>query len=529
MKNILIAGALPNANGMHIGHISSLLPGDILARYFRAKGHQVYYVSGSDCFGTPITIQARETGKSPGELSEYYHNEATEIFKKLGFSFDLFTKTTSAEHIDFVRSFHRQLYAGGYVYEKEAEQLFCPNCSKALADRLVKGTCPNCGADSNAEQCGSCGEISEAAALIEPECLQCGETPVLRKEKHLYLAVSKLKHELEGFLSAHPEWRKNAIAFTKRYIEEGLRDRAITRDLDWGIEIPKSGYEKKRIYIWAENVLAYLSASRTLCEKRGESFEELWGENAFHYYVHGKDNIPFHTIILPALLLANGGNYRLPDSIVSSEHITLNGRKISSSKGHVIWAKDISAQYNPDSIRYFFIANGAEKRDTDFSWREFAERNNGELLGAYGNFVNRSLAFVKKYYNGVVPEGIFDESLRLQTTKLFETVGSEIETGQFKQALTQLLDFSRVANKYFDNEQPWKTRTENPENAKNTLFTCVQLAANLAVLLHPFLPFSSEKVFDWLNVGADWRIQGVPAGHLLPEIAILFERMNVPQ
>ncbi|MDF2685766.1 MAG: methionine--tRNA ligase [Clostridia bacterium] len=526
-NNILIGGAWPYANGsLHIGHISSLLPGDILARYYRAKGDEVFYVSGSDCHGTPVTIRAKQEGKTPREISDCYHTEFKEVFGRLGFSYDLYGKTSDLQHIEFVQSFHKKLYESDYIYEKTVPQAFCPNCGKALTDRLVVGSCPICGKHARGDQCDSCGAVLEAENLIEPKCADCKSSLVFNETTQLYIAISKLENKLRSFLDSHPNWRKNAIAFTKRYIDEGLRDRAITRDLDWGIDVPKSGYDKKKIYIWAENVLGYLSASAAVAESRGIPFAEVWGENARHYYVHGKDNIPFHTIILPSLLLAHGDKVHLPDDIISSEHLTLEGKKISTSSNWAIWAKDIVYSYNPDSLRYFFIANGPEKRDTDFSWREFVERNNGELLGAYGNFVNRTLAFITRYFDSIIPNGHINIEIEALINDLFPSVGLKTENGQFKEALDGIFEFVRYGNKYFDSSKPWMTRTENPDACKNTLFNCVQIIANLSVLLQPFLPFSSNKLFLWLKLVSEWRPQYVPEGYLLPEITILFERLD---
>ncbi|HHZ13669.1 MAG TPA: class I tRNA ligase family protein, partial [Clostridiales bacterium] len=297
-------------------------------------------------------------------------------------------------------------------------------------------------------------------------------------------------------------------------------------NLDWGIDVPKKGYEDKKIYIWAENVLGYLSVSKAVAESRGKSFKELWGSNARHYYVHGKDNIPFHTIILPALLLAHGENWRLPDDIISSEYLTLEGRKISTSQNWAIWVKDIVEKYNPDSLRYFLIANGPEKRDTDFSWREFVERNNGELLGAYGNFVNRTLAFLVKYNDSTIPPGIIEDEIDEKIGDIYLKVGQKIEDGQFKDALESIFDFIRFGNKYYDTMEPWKTRIGNKARCDNTLYNCVQIIANLAVLLHPFLPFSSQKIANWLNLNNEWKPQYVQEGFKIPDISILFERLD---
>lgn len=527
MTNILIGGAWPYANGsLHIGHIAALLPGDVLARYYRVKGDEVFYVSGSDCHGTPVTIRAKQEGKSPKAISDYYHTEFSEVFIKLGFSYDLYGKTSSEQHVEFVKAFHKKIYESKYIYEKNAPQATCGNCQKTLTDRLVVGKCPNCGDHTRGDQCDACGAVLEAELLAEPKCSECGSKVDFVESTQLYIALSELEKELTDFLNSHPKWRKNAIAFTKKYTNEGLKDRAITRDLDWGIEVPKKGYADKKIYIWAENVLGYLSASAAVATERGIDFSDVWGKNARHYYVHGKDNIPFHTIILPSLLLAHGGNLRLPDDIISSEYLTLEGKRISTSHNWAIWAKDIVNKYNPDTIRYFFIANGPEKRDTDFSWREFVERSNSELLGAYGNFVNRTLAFITKYYKGKVPKGELEAETLTRFNSIYPTVGKKIEDGQFKDALDTIFEFVRFGNKYFDANEPWKTRTVNSELCEKVLFNCVQIISNLAVLLNPFIPFSSSKVLKWLRLDNSWQSNYVPCGYVLPEISILFERLD---
>lgn len=527
MKNILIGGAWPYANGsLHIGHIAGLLPGDVLARYYRAKGENVFYVSGSDCHGTPITIRARQENRSPKEISEYYHKEFCEVFDKLGFSYDLYTKTSHPQHIDFVQSFHKKLYESNYIEERTVKQAYCPACEKVLTDRLIVGICPVCGAQARGDQCDACGEVLDVDTILDAKCSVCHVPLTFRDTTQLFLLISKLKNELEAQLTHHPYWRKNATAFTRRYIDEGLRDRAITRDLDWGIDVPKEGYEEKKIYIWAENVLGYLSTVAVLCAERGIAFADVFGENARHYYVHGKDNIPFHTIILPALLLAHGEGLRHPDDIISSEYITLEGRKISTSQNWAVWAKDLIQDYNPDSIRYFFIANGPEKRDTDFSWREFAEQNNSELVGAWGNLVNRTLAFIVKYLDNQIPVGSLDNEITEKLTTTFDNVGTKIENGCFKDALDTVFELIRFGNKYYDSQEPWKTRTAAPQKCAETLYNCTYLIANLAVLLYPFLPFSSQRIFDWLGLTNEWTLQNISADTIPADFGVLFARID---
>ena len=526
-KNILIGGAWPYANGsLHIGHIAGLLAGDVIARYHRACGDKVYYVSGSDCHGTPVALRAKAEGKTPREVSDRYHEEFVDCFNRLGFSYDCYTKTSDEQHKAFIQDFHRILYKSKYVYEKETPQAYCECCNTFLADRFVTGICPSCGEPARGDQCDLCGTVLEPESLKEPVCAVCSNPVTFRASTHLYIAISKLEKELRTLVENGTNWRKNAIAFTNRYLDEGLRDRALTRDLNWGIPVPKEGYENKTIYIWAENVLGYLSAAKRVADERGESFEELFGEDAKHYYVHGKDNIPFHTIILPALILAHGQGLRLPDQIVSSEYLTLEGRKISTSRNYAIWITDLLDRYNPDSLRYYFLTNGPEKKDADFSWTEYVNNHNGELLGAYGNFINRSLAFINKYFDGIVPEGVISSEWEETLRNLYETTGDRIEKGNIKDAIEGVFEVVRKANKFFDDEQPWKTRTEDPEACKNTLYQCVQIIANLAVILKPYLPFSSEKVCGWLGISDDWHTKEVTVGYELPEIQILFERLD---
>lgn len=524
---ILIGGAWPYANGsLHIGHLAGLLPADIIARYHRLKGDDVYYVSGSDCYGTPVAIRAQKERRTPKEISDSYHAEFLDCFKKLGFSFDQYGKTTDETHISFVQDFHKKLYDSPYITERTVPQAYCETCGTFLADRFVRGICPDCGAEARGDQCDACGSVLEPEALIDPVCSLCGHTPVFKESTHLFIEISKLEKELRELIRSHPDWRKNAITFGTRYIDEGLRDRAITRDLSWGIRVPKKGYEDKKIYIWAENVLGYLSQSNTVCQKRGTNFHELWGPDARHYYVHGKDNIPFHIIILPALLLAHGAGYHLPDKIISSEYLTLEGNKISTSKNYAIWLKDLVDRYHPDSLRYYLTASGPEKRDADFTWEEFYHHHNSELLGSYGNFVNRNLTFIHKYFNSCIPEGTPDQELSTKIDLAFTRAGSGIEQGAMKDALGELFDLVRYGNKYFDTGKPWETRNNDVISCRNTIYNCVQLIANLAVLLSPFLPFSSQTVCQWLDLRPCWKRQVVKKGTPLPQTSILFERLD---
>jgi methionyl-tRNA synthetase len=580
--NILIGNAWPYANGsLHIGHVACLLPGDVLARYHRAKGDTVMFVSGSDCHGTPVSIRARQENKTPQQISDEYHEEFSECFERLGFSYDLYSKTSGPEHKEFVKEYHKKLYEGGYVYEKTTKQTYCETCRQFLPDRFVRGICPNCGEKARGDQCEACGSVLEPESLLEPECTVCGSSPELRPTAHLYLALTRMKDELESYIESHKHWRKNAYEMSKRYINEGLKDRSLTRDLDWGIDVPKEGYENKKIYIWAENVLGYVSMCHTLCRRNGLDFFDFWNKSR-QYYAHGKDNIPFHTIILPSLLLGRTDcSLKLPNVIISSEYLTLEGRKISTSNNWAVWIKDLLERYDPDSIRYFLIANGPEQRDTDFTWTEFINSHNGELLGAYGNFVNRSLKFIQKFFDGYVP-GFFDSTvpgffngsvygclpenpaeeisaggtactdpananrgmsnfidnqkrvsadrsaeMMKEVYALYPSVGALIEQGCFKAALETIFACIRKVNKYFDEQQPWITVKSDIQKCRETMNTCVQITANLAVLLEPFLPFSSGKIKSMLSTdGSGWEPVSIPAGLKLGRVDILFERID---
>lgn len=525
--NVFIGGAWPYANGsLHIGHIAALLPGDILARYFRLKGYNVCYVSGSDCHGTPIQIRAKKEGVSPEKIANRYHNEFRECFDKLGFSYNLYSQTNDSYHCSFVQDFFTNLLNSGYIYKKTIEQAYCEACSQFLPDRFVIGKCPNCGNSAKGDQCDACGSLLEPSSLIDRKCGICGEIPVFKASEHFFLALSKLEQFIKEYINDSDGWRPNAVGLSQRYVDEGLRDRAITRDLEWGISVPVDGFENKKIYVWVEAVLGYLSASKKWAQTNGSDWETLWAEDSLHYYVHGKDNIPFHTIILPALLKAHG-NLHLPDRIISSEYVTLEGRKISTSQNWAVWIPYLLEHYNPDSIRYFFTANGPEKRDTDFSWREFINSHNGELLGAYGNFVNRSLVFIQKSFGSRVPEGQCNPNIRNSLTELYGIVGNHIEQGNFKDAIELIFSFIRSANKYFDEEQPWITAKDNLAKCEETLHTCVQIIANLSILLEPFLPASSSKIRNMLKLKTnDWKYTEIASGSDIGTVSILFERID---
>ena len=527
--DILIGGAWPYANGaLHIGHIAALLPGDVLARWYRATGNRVCYVSGSDCHGTPVSIRARQEGRPPAEISDYWHEMFVATFRKYRFSYDHYGKTSDPVHKVFVDAFHRSLYEGAHVEERTVRQAWCGHCDRFLADRYVTGRCPACGAPARGDQCEACGAVTDPETLEEPVCALCGAQPEFRESKQLFLLLSHFQRQLEDWLDTHAEWRRNAYETTARYLREGLRDRAITRDLDWGIPVPREGYGDKRIYIWAENVLGYLSGCADWCAANSIPFRDFWN-GAFRIFVHGKDNIPFHTVILPGLLLAetsDDAGWRLPDQIVSSEYLTLEGRKISTSGNWSIDALELAGEAPVDSIRYFLLANGPEKRDADFSRRDFIQRHNAEMIGIYANLVNRCLQFADKYLGGVVPAELPDPVLEQAVVDAYRQVGEDIRAGEFKRALETVFSVFRLGNRHFDAGKPWETRTSDPAACRATIAACLYLIANGCRLAHPFLPDSAKTVLGWLGLDAGWEPVQVPAGWRLPAVRRLFERLE---
>lgn len=528
--NVLIGGAWPYANGsLHLGHIASLLSGDILARYYRSKGENVLYVSGSDCNGTPITISAKQDGVTPKEIADKYHQEFKECFEKLGFTYDLYTRTDSKHHHKIVQEIFLKLMDNEKIYKKEIEQAYCDTCEQFLPDRFVEGLCPNCGKDARGDQCDHCSKILDSLDLHEKKCKICGDSPTTRKTEHFYFRLSSFQDDLQKYIEYAKNnglWRQNAIQLTGRYLREGLHDRAVSRDLPIGVSVPIHGYEDKKIYVWIEAVSGYYSASKKWAEENKKDDSVFWSKDTKSYYVHGKDNIPFHSIIWPSILLGIK-EHGLPTHIVSNEYLTVEKKKLSTSKNWAVWVPDLIKKYHPDSIRYFLTINAPENRDSDFSWREFVYNHNGELLGAYGNFVNRTLKFIEKTFDGVIPEGKVDHQIKTEIENLYFKIGTLIEEAHFKHALDILFEFIRSSNKYFDLQQPWIQVKDSPFECKNTLVTCIYIIANLAQLLSPFLPFSSNKIKEMLKISEFYWKPIKRYTSTLINVKPLFERIDV--
>lgn len=525
--NIIIGNAWPYANGeLHLGRIAVLLPGDVLARYHRLMGDDVVFVSGSDSHGTPVTIKAKEDGITPEEASIKYHEKFKDCFEKLGFSFDIFTKTHTEYHSNKVKEFILELYNKGYIYEKNVEQTYCEHCKQYLLDRYIEGICPSCGGHAVGDQCDECSEIFESEDLLNKKCLFCKSEPVIKETKHLFFALSKLEKDVRRIYIRQSGWRENAQKITKRYLDEGLRDRAVTRDFDWGVDVPLDGYEDKKIYVWIEAVMGYLTASIKCIEERGEDYNEYWnGEDSRIYFVHGKDNIPFHTVIFPAIL--SGIGFKNPNiREVSSEYLKLEGKNFSAAKNWAVWADYIADNYNADLVRYYLILNGPEIRDSDFSWKSFITTNNTDLVGLFGNLVNRVLVFINKNFNGQIPTGTMNDNLK---TKIFNTyceVGDKIEEGKFKSALENVVSIVKMANKFFDDEKPWITIEKDRKKCSQSMYICIQLIANISNLMEPFMPFSSEKIRSFLGIKSPTWMPIEAKNGKINNVGILFERID---
>jgi len=500
-KYIVIGGAWPYANSLlHLGHVAGLISGDILARYFRSKGYQVAFVSGSDCHGTPITQRAKKEGKSPKEIAEYYDGKAREMLEAMEFSYDLYTNTDTDFHKQECMKIFQQIYENEYIYEKLEPQAYCEKCGKFLSDRDVQIICPACGTETKADQCDGCGRVPNVEDLKGGTCLICGTKTVEKDNKNLYFALSKFQKEIEEHTKeVNHDWRINAKNETAKYLKEGLLDRAVTRDLDWGVDIPLPNYEDKKMYVWIEAVLGYITATKKWCEGNGLNWEDFWKKSEHNkvYMVHGKDNIVFHSIILNGLLLAMKDNYRLVDTIVSSEYLNVNDEKISKSKGNGTPALELAKEYNADSLRFHLINNGPEKKDSNFTIDNYITTHNNEILNKFGNLVNRTLKF-----KGLetLPQGKMNEEMEQKTKEAYEKVGQAIEKIEFKEATDLVMDLVEAANKFYDTEEPWKQKKEDEEGFANTIYTCTNIIANLANLFEPFMPASSKKLREYLHL-----------------------------
>lgn len=529
--NILIGISWPFANGeLHLGHAASSLSGDVIARYYRLKGDNVCLVSGSDCHGTPIDVKALQENKKQKEIVDDCHERFSKDWKDLGVSFDLYNRTDDPYHKEFVQEVFRKYYEKGYLYEKSEEQLYCEHCNLFLADRYIVGICPKCGADVKGDECEKCGSLLSIEEVKDTKCAICGNITQVKDTKNLYFALSKFQNIVKELCEKNKGlWRTNAVDFTNRYLNEGIPDRCASRSLNWGIDIPIEGYEDKKIYGWFENVWGYVTACKKYCEKNNLNWEDFWKQDKDNkiYLVHAKDNIPFHTVIFPSLLSATEDNYKLPDYIVSDNYLTIEGEKLSKSKGNYITLRYLLDKYPADSIRYFFLINDPDKKDFNFSWNDFINSHNSELLGKWGNFVNRTLAFIKKSFDGQLEQNQIDEDVENKLKELFETVGKYIETGKIKEGIQSIFDFIGYANKYFDEKQPWILAKEDKEKCNEVLYNCCNIIYNVNTLLKPYLPFSCVKVETFINnSNSNWEYKELESLKVNENLSTLFERYD---
>ncbi len=493
-------------------------------------------VSGSDQHGTPVTIRAEAEGKSPAEVADYFHRKFVENWSALGITFDLYTTTGTPNHTAVVQDIFLKLLEKGYLYKETVSQAYCASCRRFLPDRYVEGICPSCKtAGARGDQCDACGKPMNPAELINACCKLCGTAPEFRDTEHFFLRLSAFEQPLLEWVSQQSgHWRLNVQRFTKRYLEEGLHDRAITRDITWGIPVPLPGYEDKRIYVWFEAVIGYLSASKEWAQRSGdpEAWRKFWQEECKSYYFIGKDNIPFHTIIWPAMLMGYGG-LNLPYDVPSNEFLTVEAQKLSKSRNVAIWLDDFLSRYQPDALRYVLSANMPDTSDTDFSWREFVRRNNDELVATYGNLVNRVLSMLQKHFEGKVPEhGKLDQrSLEVitKTESTLQVMDDLIYGCKFKEAIKTAMALAAEANRYLDEKSPWKSVKTDKQAAADALYTALTVISGLRTAFYPFLPFSSEKLNHFLgydgSIEADgWKLRHpVPGAELNPPEALFIK------
>ncbi len=540
-KRILVTSALTYANGYtHLGHIAgSLLPADMYVRYLRLAGYEVIYVCGSDEHGTAIDMAAIKEGLTPKEVVDKYHFANKEAYESLGMSFDIYSRTSTNIHTKTAQDFFMELFNKGLLYQKTEKQLYSEKEGRFLADRFVIGTCPVCNyEEARGDECENCGSSLSPLELKNPRSTITGDTPTVKESTNFYFPLSKYQEQLKEWINSKENWKPNVVNYCNGWFRTGLKDRSITRDLDWGVPVPVEGNEGKVIYIWFEAPLGYVSNTKELFEQRGEpdKWKEYWlSKDTKLVHFLGKDNIIFHAIFFPAMLMAHGG-YVLADNVPANEYMNLEGSKQSKSKGHAILVRDIVKKFNPDSIRYAVATNMPENKDTDFYYEDLVAKNNNELGSILGNFVNRTFVFAGKYFEGKVPplnalEDI-DNQLIAKLKVSVGKIGAFYESFKFKDAVSETMNVVRDANKYFNDTEPWKAVKDNKERCSTIINICLQLVNSFAVLFDPILPYTSGKILTMLNTGKEhfsWDEASnfsLPAGHELGKPEILFTRIE---
>ena len=537
-KRTLVTAALPYANGgVHIGHLAGVyVPADIYVRYLRLRKRDVLFICGSDEHGVPVTIRARKENCTPQQVVDRYHKLIKESFEGFGISFDAYGRTTSETHRQTASDFFRTLYDKGEFVEKESEQYYDEEAHTFLADRYITGECPHCHSEgAYGDQCEKCGTALSPTELINPKSAVSGAKPVLRKTRHWYLPLDKHQQWLAPWITEqHKEWRSNVMGQCKSWFDMGLQPRAVSRDLDWGIPVPVEGADGKVLYVWFDAPIGYISNTKELLPNDWEKWWKDKDTRLIHFI--GKDNIVFHCIVFPAMLKAEG-SYILPDNVPANEFLNLEDNKISTSRNWAVWLDEYLLDFpgKQDVLRYVLTANAPETKDNNFTWRDFQARNNNELVAVYGNFVNRALQLTKKYYGGRVPEQGELTDYDLQTIEEFKGVKAEVERliegFRFRDAQKEAMNLARIGNKYLADSEPWKVVKTDPKRVETVLNLSLQLVANLATAFEPFLPFSSARLREMLQLPeVQWERLGatdlLPAGHQLGEPALLFEKIE---
>ena len=543
-KRTTVTAALPYANGgVHIGHLAGVyVPADIYVRYLRLKNREVAFICGSDEHGVPITIRAKKEGITPQDVCDRYHKLIKDSFEEFGISFDIYSRTTSETHNKFASDFFRKLYDDGKLVEQESEQYYDEEAHQFLADRYIMGECPHCGnPNAYGDQCEKCGSDLSPMELKNPHSTISGSQPVIKRTKNWYLPLNDYQEWLKQWiLTDHKEWRPNVYGQCKSWLDMDLQPRAMTRDLDWGIPVPVQGAEGKVLYVWFDAPIGYISNTKELCEKDPEHFGtwQKWWQDPETRLVHfiGKDNIVFHCIIFPTMLKTHG-DYILPDNVPANEFLNLEDDKISTSKNWAVWLHEYLRDFEgkQDVLRYVLTANAPETKDNNFTWKDFQERNNSELVAVYGNFVNRALQLTKKYWNGVVPACGELEEIDRQTIQEFKDVKEKVEAYleifKFREAQKEAMNLARIGNKYIAETEPWKLWKTDPKRVETILYISLQLVANLSIAFEPFLPFSSKKLREMINMTEyNWSELGstdlLPAGKQLAKPELLFDKID---
>ena len=535
----LITAALPYANGpVHIGHLAGVyIPADVYARFQRRLGKDVAFICGSDEHGIPITIRAKKEGVTPQDIVDKYHEIIKKSFADLGISFDEYSRTTSKNHYETSQDFFKVLYEKGKFTEEMSEQYFDEQASEFLADRYIVGTCPNCGNDNAyGDQCEKCGSTLSPSELINPKSMLSGNVPILKETKNWYLPLNEYEDFLnEWIIEGHKDdWKTNVYGQVKSWLNDGLKPRAMTRDLNWGVPVPLPGAEGKVLYVWFDAPIGYISFTKEWAEKNGKNWKDYWqSEESDLVHFIGKDNIVFHCIIFPSMMKAHG-DYIMPKNVPAFEFLNLENDKISTSRNWAVWAHEYVEDFpgQQDVLRYALLSSAPETKDNNFTWKDFQTKNNSELVGIFGNFINRVAVLIHKYYDGVIPQGDVNAPELNEINKAAKEVAGFLENYEFRNSLTALMNLARFGNQYLQTEEPWKTIKDNPEKAAHSLFVGAQIAVALAQLCEPFMPFSSEKLLTMFNVEkSDWsKVENtsvlVETGHKINEASLLFSKIE---